>query len=115
MRRGILLALLTVFLLPGLAPAGATYSAVAVQKHPKWMGEPMSLDVKDLDIRDFFRLIADIGRLNVIIDPSVRGSVTMKVHDVPWDQLLDIVCRMNGLGYELDGNVVGVREIGGRR
>lgn len=111
MRRKILIFLLALLLLPGLVPAGTTYSVVTIQKQTKWTGEPMSLDVKDLDIRDFFRLIADIGRLNVIIDPSVRGSITMKVHDVPWDQLLDIVCRMNGLGYELDGNAVGVRSI----
>lgn len=111
MRCNLLFFLLAILLLPGLAPAGTTDSAVTIQKQTRWTGEPMSLDVKDLDIRDFFRLIADIGHLNVIIDPSVRGSITMKVHDVPWDQLLDIVCRMNGLGYELDDNAIGVRSI----
>jgi len=114
MNRGMIWLLVFTLLLPCMLSADATYPAVTIRDNgTKWVGEPMSLDVKDLDIRDFFRFIADISKLNLIIDPSVKGTVTMKVHDVPWDQLLDIVCRMNGLGYELSGNVVGVKELRG--
>lgn len=94
---------------------GKTFPASTVGQHDtgssKWVGDPISLDVKDLDIRDFFFFIADISKMNVILDPDVKGTVTMKVHDVPWDQLMDLVCRTHGLGYELNGNVVGVEDI----
>src|SRR4030095_10356187 len=59
----------------------------------KWTGEPISFDFKDIDIRDFFRFIADFSGMNLIIDPTVKGTLTMKLTDVPWDQALDLVCR----------------------
>lgn len=74
----------------------------------KWTGEPISFDFKDVDIRDFFRFIVDFSEMNLIIDPSVKGTLTMKLTDVPWDQALDLVCRTHGLGYQVEGNVVSV-------
>ena len=68
----------------------------------------MSFDFKDVDIRDFFRFIADVGHFNLILDREVTGTLTIKLQDVPWDQALDLVCRQEGLGYEIDGNVMSV-------
>ncbi|HET6267568.1 MAG TPA: secretin and TonB N-terminal domain-containing protein [Acidobacteriota bacterium] len=76
----------------------------------RWKGEPMSFDFKDIDIRDFFRLLADIGHFNLILDPQVKGSITLKLNDVPWDQALDLVCRTYGLGYELYGDNISVKK-----
>ncbi len=76
----------------------------------KWTGELISFDFKDVDIRDFFRFIADFSEMNLIIDPSVKGTLTMKLTDVPWDQALDLVCRTHGLGYVVEGNVVSVEK-----
>jgi len=59
-----------------------------------------------VDLKDFFRLIHEISRLNVVLDPSVRGTVTLVLDEVPWDQGLDIVLRNNGLTKEIDGNVL---------
>ena len=42
------------------------------------------------------------------MDPDVRGSVTVQLHDVPWDQALDLILRMNGLGYVLEGRILRV-------
>jgi type IV pilus assembly protein PilQ len=69
-------------------------------------GELISLDLKDVDIKDFFRLIADISGLNVFPDPNVSGSVTLVLRDVPWDQVLDAVLRNNNLTGTLQGNVL---------
>jgi type IV pilus assembly protein PilQ len=74
-----------------------------------WTGEKISVDFKDIDIKDFFRFIAEISGMNMILDPAVKGSLTIKLVDVPWDQALDLVCRQYGLGYEIDGNVYSVR------
>jgi len=72
----------------------------------KYTGDPISVNLKDVDLKDFFRLIHEISGLNVVLDPSVRGSVTLVLDEVPWDQGLDIVLRNNSLAKEIDGNVL---------
>jgi type IV pilus assembly protein PilQ len=69
-------------------------------------GEPISVNLKDVDLKDFFRLIHEISGLNVVVDPNVRGTVTLVLDDVPWNQALDIVLRNNSLDKELQGNVL---------
>jgi len=64
------------------------------------------VNLKDVDLRDFFRLIHEISGLNVVVDPSVKGSLTIVLDDVPWDQALDIVLKNNDLDKQLDGNVL---------
>jgi type II secretory pathway component HofQ len=71
-----------------------------------WSGERTSFDFKEIDIKDLFRFIADISGLNVILHPSIKGSVTLKLTDVPWDQALDVITRNEGLGYTVEGNVI---------
>src|SRR5882762_6780959 len=56
----------------------------------KYTGEPISVNLKDVDLRDFFRLIHEISGLNVVLDPAVKGSLTIVLDEVPWDQALDI-------------------------
>ena len=67
------------------------------------------MNLKDVDLKDFFRLIHEISGLNVVLDPSVQGNVTLVLDEVPWDQALDIVLRNNGLTKEIDGNVLADR------
>lgn len=92
----------------GAAPA--TTGVKRLDDDSGWTGEPISMDFKDIDIRDFFRFIAEISGMNMILDPQVKGTLTLKLKDVPWDQALDLVCRTNGLGYEVDGNVMSVNK-----
>jgi type II secretory pathway component HofQ len=94
-------------------PQTTQESVPAKQNQPKeitqpseWSGERTSFDFKDIDIKDLFRFIADISGLNVILHPSVKGSLTLKLTDVPWDQALDVITRNQGLGYTVDGNVI---------
>ncbi|MCI0443891.1 type IV pilus secretin PilQ [bacterium] len=77
----------------------------------QYTGEPFSFDFKDIDIKDLFRFIADISGLNVILDPSVKGSVTLKLTEVPWDQALDLITKNQGLGYTIEGNVIRIAPV----
>lgn len=72
----------------------------------RYTGEPISVNLKEVDLKDFFRLIHEISGLNIVVDPNVSGTVTIVLIDVPWDQALDIVLRNNGLGSTLEGNVL---------
>lgn len=78
----------------------------AVVATGKYTGEPISVNLKDVDLRDFFRLIHEISGLNVVLDPAVKGSLTIVLDEVPWDQALDIVLQNNGLDKQLNGNVL---------
>jgi len=73
-----------------------------------YTGEPISLSLKDADLKDVIRTFANLTGLNIAVDPGVNGSVTVDFNDVPWDQALDIILRQNNLGYTLQGNVMRV-------
>lgn len=72
----------------------------------RYTGEPISVNLKDVDLKDFFRLIHEISGLNVVLDPGVAGSLTLVLDDVPWDQALSIVLNNNGLECQIEGNVL---------
>ena len=76
-----------------------------------YTGHPISLDFKDGDLQDIFRLFADISGLNIVVNPGVSGKVTLKLNEVPWDQALDLILKANGLGYTLEGNVIRIARL----
>src|SRR3989442_5889104 len=106
---------------PGSVPSHPAVNLAAEQKAqsqqnpavngPKYTGEPISVNLKDVDLKDFFRLIHEISGLNVVLDPNVKGSLTIVLDDVPWDQALDIVLKNNSLSRHLDGNVLRVATV----
>jgi type IV pilus assembly protein PilQ len=77
----------------------------------RYTGEPISVNLKDVDLKDFFRLIHEISGLNIVLDPNVHGSLTIVLDDVPWDQALDIVLKNNGLDRQLEGNVLRIATV----
>ena len=83
----------------------------AASTGPKYTGEPISVNLKDVDLKDFFRLIHEISGLNVVLDPNVHGTLTIVLDDVPWDQALDIVLKNNDLARELEGNVLRIATV----
>lgn len=95
---------------PVTAAGAGSYAAQAPvpAASNRYSGEPISVNLKDVDLRDFFRLIHEISGLNVVVDPTVKGTLTIVLDDVPWDQALDIVLRNNDLDKQLDGNVLRV-------
>ena len=76
-----------------------------------YTGEPISLNLKDVDLKDFFRLMHEVSNLNIVLDPAVAGMVTIVLDEVPWDQAMDIVLRNNQLGKEVTGNVVRIAKL----
>jgi type IV pilus secretin PilQ/predicted competence protein len=83
-----------------------TQQAATPPASGRYSGEPISVNLKDVDLRDFFRLIHEISGLNIVVDPNVKGNLTIVLDDVPWDQALDIVLHNNDLEKQLDGNVL---------
>jgi type IV pilus assembly protein PilQ len=93
----------------GRSPLGAQ---LAGAQRPVYSGEPISVNLKDVDLDDFFRLIHEISGLNIVLDPNVSGTVTVVLDEVPWDQAMDIVMRNNGLSEgERIGNVVRIARV----
>ena len=71
-----------------------------------YSGRRISLDFKDIEMGDVLRLIADVSDLNVIAGEEVKGKVTIRLVDVPWDQALDVILLTKGLGFMRVGNVL---------
>ncbi|MGE5237004.1 MAG: type IV pilus secretin PilQ [Acidobacteriota bacterium] len=94
---------------PAVSIAGTTREVESQEKH--FTGEPISLELKDADIKDVLRSFAKITGLNIVVDPDVSGSVTVQLDNVPWDQALDIILRINRLDYVVENNVLRVARI----
>jgi type IV pilus assembly protein PilQ len=90
----------------GMPTAVITQQAVQSTGAMKYTGAPTSLNFKDLDVLDFFRLIHELSGLNVVVDPNVKGRLTIVLDNVPWDQALDIVLKNFDLDKQVEGNVI---------
>jgi type IV pilus secretin PilQ/predicted competence protein len=96
---------------PAPAPVPAAQGAAGQTQQPvggvqRFTGFPVSLDFQGADLRAVLRTFAEISGLNIVIDPSIQGTVDVALRDVPWDQALDIILRANRLGYVIDGTIV---------
>jgi type IV pilus assembly protein PilQ len=87
-------------------PTPPVVTQTAPSATPQYTGEIATFDLVDYPLKDFFRLISEISGLNVVLDPNVNGTVTLKLTDVPWDQALDVVLKNYQLGGQLQGNVL---------
>ncbi|HUJ24737.1 MAG TPA: AMIN domain-containing protein, partial [Myxococcales bacterium] len=76
-----------------------------------YTGRKVDFNVKDIDIKNLLSAIAEISKKNIIVADDVRGSVTIKLRNVPWDQALDIILKSKGLGREDIGNIIRVAPI----
>jgi type IV pilus assembly protein PilQ len=72
----------------------------------RYMGRRISLDFQQADISNILRLIAEVSGFNIVVGESVKAKVTMKLVSVPWDQALDMLLKMNGLGMIRQGSIV---------
>ena len=77
-------------------------------EEPQYRGQRINLDFKDVDILDVLRLLADISKLNIIAGDDVRGTVTVRLVDIPWDEALDVILKSKSLGKERFGNIIRV-------
>jgi type IV pilus assembly protein PilQ len=72
----------------------------------RYMGRRISLDFQQADISNVLRLIAEVSGFNMVVGEGVKSKVTMKLVSVPWDQALDMILKMNGLGKIRQGNIL---------
>lgn len=72
----------------------------------RYTGRKISLDFQDTDIVPIFRLLADISGYNVVLNQDVKGKLTMKLINVPWDQALDLILKDFSLGKVVEGNII---------
>lgn len=81
---------------------------LAAQKaaQPRYTGEKLSLSFHDEDVNALLKVIADFTGLNIIASETVKGKITLRLVDVPWDQALDIILRAKGLDKRSTGNVI---------
>ncbi len=82
------------------------------QTERQYTGEPLTLNLKDADIKDTLQKFSELTNLNIVLDPDVRGTVTVSLTDIPWDQALELILKINGLGYVLEGNVMRIAATG---
>ncbi|SNS19740.1 type IV pilus assembly protein PilQ [Pseudomonas japonica] len=97
MNRMFMLVLCLVLLLP---------SVVAVALPGGNAGKPLSLNFQDVEVRAVLQVLADFVGVNLVVSDEVRGNVTLRLQEVPWEQALDTVLRSKGLGKSMDGNVL---------
>ena len=74
----------------------------------RFVGRRISLDFQQADITNILRLIAEVSGFNIVVGEGVKSKVTMKLVSVPWDQALDMLLKMNGLGMIRQGTIVWV-------
>lgn len=101
---------------PGTGAPAAAQAAPAMSLAPaaepeelvegKYVGKRISLDFQDADIIPIFRLLADVSGYNIVVHPNVKGTTTLKLINVPWDQALDIILRTFSLSKLVDGNII---------
>ncbi|HMA92922.1 MAG TPA: type IV pilus secretin PilQ, partial [Polyangiaceae bacterium] len=78
------------------------------QTAERYAGRRIDLDLKDADIHNVLRLLADVGRVNVVTADNVQGTVTIRMRNVPWDQALDVILQSKGLGMVRRANMIRV-------
>jgi type IV pilus secretin PilQ/predicted competence protein len=99
---------------PGPASSAKTSSedgkpSLAVQPKAddkKYTGQKISLEFKDADIKNVFRLLAEVSGRNIIVTDDVNRKITVRLIEIPWDQAMDLLIDINGLGKDEIGNII---------
>ena len=77
-----------------------------IEKRKQFVGERLSINFQNIEVRAVLQLIADFTGLNLVVSDSVTGNLTLRLQNVPWDQALDIILRTKGLDKRQNGNVM---------
>jgi type IV pilus assembly protein PilQ len=91
---------------PPADAAAVTPTVLGQQRN--FQGRRIDLDLKDADVHNVLRLLADVGQVNIVTADNVTGTVTIRMRNVPWDQALDVVLQSKGLGMVRQGNMIRV-------
>ena len=90
--------------------AWALAATPAVASPPKET-KRISVNVTRANVHDVLRMLADVGRLNLVVSEEVQGTVTLTLRNVPWTEALDVVLASRGLGMERRGNILRVASL----
>ncbi len=77
-------------------------------KKAGYVGEKLTLNFQQIDVREALNVIADFTETNMVISDTVKGNITLRLKDVPWDQAFDIILQSRGLDMRKNGNVIQV-------
>ena len=88
--------------------SGIAGQNAAANQGGRFNGRRIDLDLKDADIHNVLRLLADVGKVNIVTADDVSGNITIRMRNVPWDQALDVVLQAKGLGMVRSGNLIRV-------
>lgn len=78
---------------------------------PRCTGKKITVDLQNAEIGNVLRLLADVSGHNFVYGEEVKGKVTLKLREVPWDQALEVVLKTKGLGMKKSGNVIRVASL----
>ena len=81
-------------------------TAAVAARDKVYTGERLTLNFQDIDVRPLLQLLADTSGQNIVVSDSVKGRVTLRLQNVPWDQALDIVLKTKGLDMRRKDNVI---------
>ncbi|HEY4015455.1 MAG TPA: type IV pilus secretin PilQ [Polyangiaceae bacterium] len=88
--------------------AGFASGTADVLAQQRYNGRRIDIDLKDADVHNVLRLLADTGHVNIVTGDDVGGTITIRMRNVPWDQVLDVVLQAKGLGMVRQGNLIRV-------
>jgi type IV pilus assembly protein PilQ len=88
--------------------AGFASGGSNVLAQQRYNGRRIDIDLKDADVHNVLRLLADTGHVNIVTADDVSGTITIRMRNVPWDQVLDVVLQAKGLGMVRQGNLIRV-------
>ncbi len=96
----------------GFSQEASSYAEQGAPRAPRYRGKKVSFEFKDIDIHNLLRVIAEVSKKNIVVADDVKGTVTIRLRNVPWDQALELILRSKGLGKEELGNIVRVAPLG---
>ncbi len=92
----------------GFTTEAKSYAAQGAPARAQYTGKRVSFEFKDIDIHNLLRIISEVSKLNIVVADDVKGTVTIRLRNVPWDEALDIILASKGLGKEVIGTVIRV-------
>ena len=92
-----------------LALASTAHADELCTRGAVYRGPALDLDVKAADVHDVYRLLSDVGRVNIVIADDVRAKITLRLRRVPWQQVACTIAAVHKLEILVDGNVLLVR------
>ena len=97
---------LRIIIFMGFCSLSVGHAAQNVSEQKVFVGHRISLNFQSIKVRAVLQLLADLKQINLVVSGAVKGSMSLTLNDIPWDQALDIILKTQGLAMRLEGNVM---------